>query len=101
MPMETAKLKLSIAEVSALTGECVVNIQAAIKRGDLKSFLIGRRRAIRPVDVERWLAFLQEQSDKGRPVSYQPHDRRTQEKATAPAQRAKAKKPLRSGARDA
>jgi len=65
------KLKLSLADVGELTGEALPLIRAAISAGDLKTFLVGRRRFARPADVEAWVDFLQRESDAGRPVKYQ------------------------------
>ncbi len=65
------KLKLSMAEIAAATGEGLPLIYAAIAAGDLKTFLVGRRRFARPCDVEQWVNHLQAESDAGRPVSYQ------------------------------
>jgi hypothetical protein len=64
------KLKLSIAEIADATGECNQVVYAAIRAGDLKTFLVGRRRFARPADVQAWIDYLQAESDAGRPVSY-------------------------------
>ena len=64
------KLKMSIAEIADATGECNQVVYAAIRAGDLKTFLVGRRRFARPADVTAWVDFLQAESDAGRPVSY-------------------------------
>jgi len=74
------KLKLSIDEIAALTGEARPLIYHAIGRGDLRTFLVGRRRFAKPADVQSWIDFLQSESDAGRPVSYQP---RSAERAAA------------------
>lgn len=64
------KLKLSLQEISAATGESLPLIHDAIRAQHLRTFLVGRRRFARPADVEKWIVFLQKQSDAGRPVKY-------------------------------
>jgi len=64
------KLKLSMSGIAEATGESLPTIYAAIRAGDLRTFLCGRRRFARPADVEKWVDFLQAESDAGRPVSY-------------------------------
>ena len=68
--MSAMKLKLSMAGIAEATGESLPTIYAAIRAGDLRTFLCGRRRFARPADVEKWVDFLQAESDAGRPVSY-------------------------------
>ena len=63
-------LKLNPAQVSVETGESISVVYSAIARGDLKSFLVGRRRWITPEDMRAWVDFLRAESDAGRPVSY-------------------------------
>ena len=70
------KLKLSMADIAEMTGESMPLIYAAINAGDLKTFLVGRRRFARPADVRAWVDFLQAESDAGRPVCYQARDKR-------------------------
>ena len=65
------KLKLSMADIAEMTGEAPPLIYAAINRGDLKTFLVGRRRFAKPADVQAWVDYLQAESDAGRPVCYQ------------------------------
>lgn len=65
------KLKMSLADIAEATSEALPLIRAAIKKGELKTFLVGRRRFARPADVEAWVDFLQHESDAGRPVKYQ------------------------------
>lgn len=65
------KLKLSIDEIAAATGEARPLIYKAIEAGHLKTFLVGRRRFAKPADVQSWIDFLQRESDAGRPVAYQ------------------------------
>lgn len=65
------KLKYSIDDIVAVTGESRNNVYHALKNGDLKSFVVGRRRCARPADVEAWVDYLQRESDAGRPVRYQ------------------------------
>jgi hypothetical protein len=65
------KLKMSLADIAEATGEALPLIRAAINAGDLKTFLVGRRRFARPADVEAWVDYLERESDAGRPVKYQ------------------------------
>ena len=65
------KLKLSIDEVCAVTGESRASLYKAINCGHLKTFLVGKRRFAKPADVQGWVDFLQARSDAGSPVSYQ------------------------------
>ena len=65
------KFKLSLEEIANATGEARVLIHHAVKAGDLKTFLVGRRRFAKPEDVQAWIDFLQRESDAGRPVAYQ------------------------------
>lgn len=65
-------LKLSLQQIAQVTGECQPNIQRAIDRGHLKTFIVGRRRFARPDDVRAWIDLLEQESDAGRPVVYQP-----------------------------
>lgn len=65
------KLKMSLADIAEATGEALPLIRAAINAGDLKTFLVGRRRFARPADVEAWVDFLECESNAGRPVKYQ------------------------------
>jgi hypothetical protein len=66
------KLKLSLADICEASGESRTNVEKAIKAGDLQTFVVGRRRFARPEAVRRWVDWLQQQSDKGRPIKYQP-----------------------------
>lgn len=68
--MNLSKLKLSLEEICQLSGESLPLIHDAINAGDIKTFLVGRRRFARPQDVAAWVDFLQRESDAGRPVSY-------------------------------
>ena len=65
------KLKLSIEDIVAATGESRSNVCRAIKFNHLKTFIVGRRRFARPDSVRAWVDFLQRESDTGRPVKYQ------------------------------
>ncbi|HEX7338880.1 MAG TPA: hypothetical protein VF271_02995 [Rhodanobacteraceae bacterium] len=69
------KLKLSMADIAEMTGEAMPLIYHAINAGDLKTFLVGRRRFARPEAVRAWVDFLQAESDAGRPVCYQARNR--------------------------
>lgn len=64
------KLKLSLKEIAEVTGESLPLIHDAINAGHLRTFVVGRRRFARPADVEKWVNFLQKQSDAGKPVKY-------------------------------
>ena len=64
------KLKLSLAEVSACTGESLPVIHDAIKAGHLRTFLVGRRRFARPDAIRAWVDHLEAESNAGRPVAY-------------------------------
>lgn len=68
------KLKLSMADIAEMTGEAPPLIYAAIGRGDLRTFLVGRRRFAKPADVQAWVDYLQAKSDAGHPVCYQARD---------------------------
>jgi predicted DNA-binding transcriptional regulator AlpA len=63
-------LKLSLDQVVQLTGECQNVIYKAIEKGDLDTFLVGRRRFARPAAVRAWVDFLEAQSKAGHPVCY-------------------------------
>lgn len=73
------KLKLTMAEVAELTNEALPLIYKASCSGQLKTFLVGRRRFVRPADVEAWVDFLQRESDAGRPVKYQAREQEHQQ----------------------
>jgi hypothetical protein len=53
------KLKLSLAEICEATGEALPLVRAAINKGELRTFIVGRRRFARPADVLAWVDFLQ------------------------------------------
>lgn len=65
------KYKLSMTEIAASTGESLPLIYRAVNCGDLRTFLVGRRRFARPADVRKWVEFLQTKSDEGHPLQYQ------------------------------
>lgn len=65
-------LKLSMAEVCALSRESLPVVYDAINAGHLKTFLVGRRRFARPSAVREWVDFLESQSEAGTPVVYRP-----------------------------
>jgi hypothetical protein len=72
-------LKLTLQQASDYSGESLSVLHDAIRAGDLKSFVVGRRRFIRPEALKRWVDFLEKQSDKGTPVKYRaadPNERR-------------------------
>ena len=64
------KLKLSRAECAELTGESLSIIDDAISAGDLKSFIVGRRRFVKPAALRAFVDYLEKQSDRGTPVAY-------------------------------
>ena len=68
--VELAPLKVQKCKLPSLTGEGMNTIDAAIKAGHLKTFLVGRRRFAMVADVHDWLNFLKSESDAGRPVVY-------------------------------
>ena len=76
-------LKLSLQQIAQVTGESQPNIQRAIDRGHLKTFIVGRRRFARPADVRAWVDLLEQESDAGRPVVYQPRAPKIAEKVPA------------------
>ena len=61
---------LTLKEVEAATRQRQPSIHAAIKRGDLRVYKVGRRTYARESAVQSWLDFLQRQSDAGKPVFY-------------------------------
>jgi hypothetical protein len=65
-------LKYSIADIIERSRESRSTVCRAIARGDLKTFLVGRRRFARPEAVRAWIDFLEKQSDRGKPVKYMP-----------------------------
>lgn len=65
-------LKVSIEEIKRATGESIPTIYAAIERGHLTTFLVGRRRFARPAAVRAWVDLLEAESNAGRPVLYRP-----------------------------
>lgn len=70
-------LKLSLQEIAGWTGESLPLLHDAIRSGHLETFLVGRRRFARPASVRKWVDFLEQQSNSGRPISYRarPADR--------------------------
>ena len=69
------KLKMSMKEIAAATGESMPVLYAAIRAGDLETFLVGRRRYALTSGVEAWVHFLKQQSDAGSPVTYLPRQK--------------------------
>ncbi len=69
------KLKLSMSDIAASTGECHALIYNAINAGHLKTFVVGRRRFAKPGAVRAWVDFLESESAAGRPVVYRARDR--------------------------
>lgn len=63
-------LKLSLQQIAEVTGESLSVVNDAHRAGHLKTFIVGRRRFARPEAVKKWVAYLEAQSDKGKPVKY-------------------------------
>jgi predicted DNA-binding transcriptional regulator AlpA len=68
--MKVEPLKLTMQQIAEMSGESLPVIYSAINAGDLRTFLVGRRRFARPDDVRAWVDHLQAESDAGRPVQY-------------------------------
>lgn len=68
------KLKLSLADITEITGESEPTIRSAMNAGDLPTFLVGRRRFAKPEAVRDWIDFLETESNAGRPVCYRARD---------------------------
>jgi hypothetical protein len=64
------KLKLTLDEIKAVTGECLPVIHNAINAGHLRTFVVGRRRFSKPEYVRAWVDYLESESNAGRPVAY-------------------------------
>jgi hypothetical protein len=63
-------LKISLNDICRMTGESLPLVHDAIRKGHLRTFVVGRRRFARPADVRLWVDYLQSESDAGRPVKY-------------------------------
>lgn len=63
-------LKIPLAECPRITGESTAVIYDAIRAGHLATFLVGRRRFVRPQALRAWVDFLEAESNAGRPVMY-------------------------------
>lgn len=70
--MKIEPLKLTLQQIAEATGESLTSIHNASKAGHLDTFLVGRRRFAKPAAVKAWIDYLQQQSNAGKPVSYQP-----------------------------
>ena len=68
--MKMEPLKISLQQIAEATGESLPLIHAAIRDGDLDTFLVGRRRFARPEAVRKWVDFLEARSKAGNPVAY-------------------------------
>lgn len=68
--MKIEPLKLSLQQIAEMTGESLPLLHDAIRKGDLETFLVGRRRFARPAAVRKWVDWLEAQSNAGHPVSY-------------------------------
>lgn len=68
--MKIEPLKLSLQQIAEMTGESLPLLHDAIRKGDLETFLVGRRRFARPAAVRKWIDWLEAQSNAGKPVSY-------------------------------
>ena len=69
------KLKWSMTEIVANSGESTPVVYDAINAGHLETFLVGRRRFARPEKVRAWVDFLERESHAGRPVAYRARGR--------------------------
>lgn len=78
------KIILNMAETYHVTNQKPPLVNKAVKSGDLKTFLIGRRRFARLEDVEAWVDYLERESDAGRPVKYQAREQERPVKHQAP-----------------
>lgn len=72
--MKLQPFKLGLAQIAEATGESLPLIHDAIKAGHLETFLVGRRRFAKPEAVQKWVDYLEAQSDAGRPVCYRARD---------------------------
>ncbi len=68
-------LKIPLADCPRIAGESTAVIYDAIKAGHLTSFLVGRRRFVRPQALRDWVDFLEAESNAGRPVTYRARKR--------------------------
>ncbi len=66
------QLKIALAAIPRLTGECLAVIHDAVNVGHLQTFLVGRRRFARPEAIRAWVDFLEAESNAGRAVTYRP-----------------------------
>ncbi|HLX28949.1 MAG TPA: hypothetical protein VKV24_10750 [Casimicrobiaceae bacterium] len=64
------QIKIPIAEIPRIAGESTSVVYDAIHAGHLETFLVGRRRFARPEKIQKWIDYLEAQSEAGRPVSY-------------------------------
>ena len=71
-------LQYTVEQVCDITGQSRNIIYDAINAGHLKSYLIGRRRYFKPTAVQKWVDYMETQSNKGTPVAYRarPPERR-------------------------
>lgn len=67
-------LKLSLQQITEITGESLPVIHDAIKAGHLVTFLCGRRRFARPEAVKAWVDLFEKESNAGRPLCYRARD---------------------------
>ena len=81
--MAIDRFALSPNDVVQASGFCRRNVDIAIQRGDLKSFKFGKRRAILPSDLAKWIAYLKECSEAGKPIAYQGRGATSQTRAKA------------------
>lgn len=63
-------LKLSLQDITEVTGESMPVVHDAIRAGHLVTFLVGRRRFAKPAAVRAWVDYLEAESNAGRPVVY-------------------------------
>lgn len=60
----------TVADVCQATRQCDSLVRDAIRSGDLKTFVVGRRHLIRPESVSAWLDHLEAASERGHPIAY-------------------------------
>ena len=70
-------------EIAEVSGTSKPVVDDAIRRGHLKTFLVGRKRKALESDVRAWIAFLKAESDAGRPVSYRARDAALRDQSAA------------------
>lgn len=67
---ELPPLQLKMDDACVLTNMSRNVIFEAVKRGHLRTHVVGRSRFTTYKEVTRWVEWLQKQSDAGKPVGY-------------------------------